>query len=77
MGLEGPTWVSLYLFGARKVALENFRDEPVEMRLSLPDAGRYRVALTLGREGARVTAADGALTISLPPRTLACLEKPA
>jgi hypothetical protein len=47
------------------------------MRLILPDAGRYRLVLTLGREGARVTAVGGALTISLPPRTLACLVKPA
>jgi hypothetical protein len=77
MTLEGPTWVALYLFGARKLALENFRDRPAEMRLILPDAGRYRLVLTLGREGARVTAVGGALTISLPPRTLACLVKPA
>ncbi len=75
LALEGPTSVALYLLGERKVALESFRAEPCELRLTLPQADRYRLALTLGREGAAVTSSHGALSISLPPRTLVCLER--
>jgi hypothetical protein len=76
MALQGPVGTALYLFGERKVALENFRDQPAEMRLRLADADRYRMAFSLGREGAQARAEGEWLLVSVPPRSLAALERP-
>jgi len=77
LSLEGPVGVALYLFGDRKVALESFNNQLAEMRLGIRHAGRYRIALTLGREGAGARGEGEALIISIPPRTLVALERPA
>jgi hypothetical protein len=73
--LEGPTEVALYLLGDRKLALESFRNESAEMRLAMPHAGQYRVVLSLGHEGAAASVRDGRLAVTIPPRTLVCLER--
>jgi hypothetical protein len=73
--LDGPAGVALYLFGERKAALESFRNESVEMRLALPGAKQYRVALTLGRDGAAAATRGGEVVVSVPARTLVCLER--
>jgi len=75
LSLEGPVGVALYLFGDRKVVLESFLDEPAEMRLGLPDAGRYHLTLTLGREGAKARTDGDTLVIAVPPRTLVALAR--
>ena len=74
--LDGPTGVALYLFGDRKLALENFDDEPAELRLAAPHADQYRIALALGHEGATASAHHGQVAAMVPPRALICLERP-
>lgn len=74
MSLEGPTWVALYLFGERKVVLENFGDRPAEMRLGLPGTRSYRVAMALGAEGGKLKKPGGAIELTVGPRSLVALE---
>ena len=75
LALEGPPGVSLYLLGDRKLALENFNEEPVEMRLTIPDAAAYRLALTLGRPGAELLPHGGSLRVTVPGRSLVAAEQ--
>ncbi len=75
LALDGPPNVALYLFGEHKIALESFRADAVGMQLTLPDARDYRLALSLGHRGSALTANASTLTITLPPRTLVCLER--
>ena len=75
LALEGPSGVSLYLLGDRKVVVENFNEEPAEMRLAIPDAASYRLALTLGRPGAELRPQRGSLTVTVPGRSLVSAER--
>jgi len=75
IALDGPVGVSLYLFGDRKVVLESFSVEETEMRLRIPGAETYRVALTLGPPGAAAWSEGGSLHVRLPPRSLVALER--
>lgn len=77
MAIEGPTGVSLYLLGERKIALESFLQDPAQMRLRLPDAGSYETTFALGREGVTVEREGERLALHLPPRTLVALERKA
>jgi len=75
LAFAGPPGVSLYLLGDRKLALENFNEEPAEMRLTIPDAASYRLALTLGRPGAELRPHRGSLTVTVPGRSLVAAER--
>jgi hypothetical protein len=75
IALDGPVAVSLYLFGDRKVVLESFSAEETEMRVRIPDAESYRVALALGPPGAAAWSEGGSLHVRLPPRSLVALER--
>ena len=75
LALEGPPGVSLYLLGDRKLALENFNEGPTEMRLTIPDAACYRLALTLGRPDAELRPERGSLTVTVSGRSLIAAER--
>jgi hypothetical protein len=73
--LEAPSRVSLYLLGDGKLAVESFRNEPTEVRISFQQAGDWGQVLALGREGARVSGEGATLSLLVPPRSLVALER--
>lgn len=77
LGVEfsAPPLVSLYLFGARKVVIENFNDHAVDVRLAIRDRTDYGVAVVLppGAE-ADLRSNKDAAEISLPARSLVALR---
>lgn len=74
MTLEGPAGTALYLLGARKAALENFTEDPAEMRLRLPEGGGWQLAFALGHAGSRCRQQGQELIVTMPPRTLVGLQ---
>ncbi len=71
---SAPGNVSLYLFGDKKVVVENFRDEPARVRVALKDGRRLHLALVLP-PGAQVqTEVRGSDSwLVLPARSLVAL----
>jgi len=79
LGIEfsAPGRVSLHLFGDRKAVVENFSDEPVEVRLAARKAARYEKVIVLPMDAdVTLTAEGGAAAIRLPARSLVALRMP-
>lgn len=72
--LSAPPRVSIYLFGQRKVVLENFNDRQVSVRLAVDGAKAYRPAIVLPTGAdVRAKSAAGEVEIQMPPRSLVAL----
>ena len=71
---DAPTRVVLCLFGKDLAVVENFNDKPIEARLVLRAGSRPALALALPAGSAKVSAAGGAATVQLPPRSLAVVR---
>ncbi len=76
LGIEfsAPPRVSLYLYGKRKVVVENFNDAAVEIGLKMRGAKGFERVLVIPREAAPdMQMHEGVLRMTLPPRSLAAL----
>lgn len=72
--LSAPTRVSLYLYGSKKIVLESFNDEEIEVGLNVRDAKGYEQVLVLPPSAKpTLEARNGQARIILPPRTLVAL----
>jgi hypothetical protein len=74
LGLElsAPTRVSLYLYGDVKLVLENFRDEPAELQLSVRRSTAVKQALGLPAAAELETSSRG-VVLRMPPRSMTAL----
>jgi len=68
-----PTQVALYVFDGL-LCIENFRDQPAEVRLQSTQAAGARAALVLGAEEAGVSVAGDTCSGTIPARTLVVLS---
>ncbi|MCX8037744.1 MAG: hypothetical protein N3D11_12000 [Candidatus Sumerlaeia bacterium] len=72
--LSAPPRVSLYLYGKRKVVVENFNDSAVEISLKMRGAKGFDRVLVIPREAAlEMQMREGALHMTLPARSLTAL----
>jgi len=72
--LSAPPRVSLYLYGKRKVVIENFNDEPAEVQLAVRGAKRYEQAVVLPPTASLKSEVEsGRARITLSPRSLVAL----
>ncbi|MBM3333927.1 hypothetical protein FJY63_04625, partial [Candidatus Sumerlaeota bacterium] len=72
--LSAPTRVSLYLYGSKKIVLENFNDESIEAVLRVRGARSYRQALVLPPDAEpKIEARNDQARITIPPRSVVAL----
>jgi hypothetical protein len=73
--LSAPPRVSLYLYGQKKVVVENFNDEAVEIALTVRDAKGFDRAIVLPPTAEpKLETRAGQAKLTLPPRTLVALR---
>lgn len=73
--LSAPPRVSLYLYGRRKVVVENFNDESVEVRLASRGSRGYERAIVLPPDAnVRIDPSPTEARIVLPGRSLVALR---
>ena len=73
--LSAPPRVSLYLYGQKKVVVENFNDEAVEIALTVRDAKGFDRAIVLPPSAEpKLETRAGQAKLTLPPRTLVALR---